>query len=122
MRNSANLKFQTSNFIFQNMYVRFLATSQIKQALKFKSSNCGQSTVVCGRLSAIFLPHFHLTGRIADNHISEFKNLSIRTHLEFLFQLIYRVAERGVRFHDIVHSLHCVNHCTVIASPKMVSN
>ncbi len=52
MRNSANLKFQTSNFIFQNMYVRFLATSQIKQALKFKSSNCGQSTVVCGRLSA----------------------------------------------------------------------
>ena len=52
------------------MYVRFLATGQIKQALKFKSSNCGQSTVVCGRLSAIFSPHFHVTGRIADNHIT----------------------------------------------------
>ncbi len=38
------------------MYVRFLATSQIKQALKFKSSNCGQSTVVCGR----FPPFSHL--------------------------------------------------------------
>ncbi len=48
------------------MYIRFSTSNPFKYRLKFlrtcyaTAHRCGQLTVVCGRLSAIFLVHFFL--------------------------------------------------------------
>lgn len=46
---------------------------------------------------------------------------SIRAHLKLLFQFINRVAEAGIRFHDVIDCLNGMNHRTVVTASKMVA-
>ena len=47
---------------------------------------------------------------------------SVRAHLEFLFQFIDRVAEAGIRFHDVIDRLDSMDHGAVVTASKMVAN
>ena len=47
---------------------------------------------------------------------------SVRAHLEFLLQFIDRIAEAGIRFHDVIDRLDGMDHGAVVTASKMVAN
>ena len=47
---------------------------------------------------------------------------SVRAHLKLLFQFIDRVAEAGIRFHDVIDRLDSMDYGAVVTATKMVAN
>ena len=47
---------------------------------------------------------------------------SVRAHHKLLFQFIDRIAEAGIRFHDVIDRLDGMDHGAVVTASKMVAN
>ena len=47
---------------------------------------------------------------------------SVRAHLKLLFQFIDRVAEAGIRFHDVIDRLDSMDYGAMVTASKMVAD